>query len=125
MSLRSPVAKARGLGSAKDGTHHWIVQRISAVALIPLTLWFMASLVCLGGASHAEVVAWISQPVSAVLLVLLLAATFYHSQLGLQVVIEDYVHGASKIVLLLATKFLNIFLAALGIFAVLRVALGA
>lgn len=124
MSLRSPVAKARGLGSAKDGTHHWIVQRISAVALIPLCLWFVASLVCLGGANHAEVVAWMSQPVSAVLLVLLVATTFYHSQLGLQVVIEDYVHGASKIILLLATKFLNVFLAALGIFAVLRVALG-
>lgn len=124
MSLRSPVAKARGLGSAKDGTHHWIVQRISAVALIPLCLWFVASLVCLGGASHAEVVAWMSQPVSAVLLVLLVATTFYHSQLGLQVVIEDYVHGASKIILLLTTKFLNVFLAALGIFAVLRVALG-
>ena len=87
--LRSSLGRARGLGSAKEGVQHWWVQRMTALALVPLCLWFVASIVGLAGAPREEVVAWIGRPVPATLLLLLVAAGFHHSQLGLQVVIED------------------------------------
>lgn len=125
-AFRTPVKNARGLGSAHDGTHHWWVQRITALALIPLGLWFVASLVGLLQADYAAAVSWLAQPVNAVLLVLLLGVMFRHSYLGIQVVVEDYVHGSvTKLVTLVLLQFAHLVLAAAGIFVVLRIAFGA
>lgn len=126
MTGKTPLGRTRGLGSAKSGTHHWIMQRITALALVPLTLWFVWNVVALAGADHAAVAAWAGAPVNAVLLVLLIAATFHHLQLGLQVVVEDYVHGeARKIAGLLLLKAAALLLAAAAIFAVLKLAFAA
>lgn len=124
MSLRSPLGKARGLGSAKDGTHHFWVQRVSAVALIPLSLWFVFSLACLGSADYEQVKWWVGYPAVAVTLVLFIASALYHSLLGVQVVIEDYVGNEGvKITALLLSKFFHFAVAAASIFAVLKIAL--
>ncbi|MDA1058449.1 MAG: succinate dehydrogenase, hydrophobic membrane anchor protein [Proteobacteria bacterium] len=93
MSLRTPIGRARGLGSAKEGTHHWWHQRVTAVALVLLSGWFVISLIVMTGASYEEVRAWIGHPVVTGLLLLTIVFTFYHLKLGLQVVIEDYVHS--------------------------------
>lgn len=123
MQFRSPLGKARGLGSAKDGTHHWWMQRLTALALIPLAIWFVASIVSLSGQDHAAFAAWVKNPVSATLLVVLVAATFHHAQLGLQVVIEDYVHHEGlKLGAIIAVKFAAVVLAGIGIVSVLRIA---
>lgn len=94
MSLRTDLGRAKGLGSAKDGVSHWRLQRLTALALVPLSLWFVLSLLCVFDASHAEIVAWVSAPHVTVLLIALSIVLFWHLQLGLQVVIEDYVHTA-------------------------------
>lgn len=126
MSLRSPMGRVLGLGSAKEGVGHWWMQRVSAVALVALGLWFASSLLRLGDFSHAVVLAWIAMPLNAVLLSLLIGTAVYHSQLGVQVVVEDYVTGHGlKIVTMLLLTFVHIVLAALGIFSVLRIAFGA
>lgn len=123
MSLKTPLGAARGLGSAKDGTHHWIAQRITAIALVPLTIWFIFSAVALAGASYPEAAAWLADPVNAVLMLLLVVATFHHLQLGLQVVVEDYVHHEGrKIATLLAIKLAAFALGTAAAFAVLKVA---
>jgi succinate dehydrogenase / fumarate reductase membrane anchor subunit len=125
MSLRSPVGRVLGLGSAKDGTGHWWAQRVSAVALIPLTLWFLLSLLALPALDYATVRAWLSVPLSGLLAVLLVAVLTYHSYLGTTVVIEDYVHAAgSKILSLLLLRFLYVLVGGAGIFAILHVAFG-
>ena len=125
MQFRSPIGRVRGLGSAKDGTQHWWMQRVTALALIPLAIWFVASIVALTGKDHAAFTAWVKNPVSATLLVVLIAATFHHAQLGVQVVIEDYVHGeGTKIASILAVKGLAVLLAGVGIVSVLRIAFG-
>ena len=125
MSLRSPVGRVLGLGSAKDGTGHWWAQRVSAVALIPLTLWFMLSLLSLPALDYATVRAWLSVPLSGLLAVLLVAVLTYHSYLGTTVVIEDYVHAAgTKILSLLLLRFLYVLVGGAGIFAILHVAFG-
>ena len=124
-SMRTPLARVRGLGSAKEGVHHWWAQRLTALALVPLTLWFVVSVAGLAGMDHAGAVAWIGSPPVTVLLVLLIAATFWHAQLGVRVVIEDYVHSeAVKLVALIAVKFAAVLLAIASIFAVLRLAFG-
>lgn len=124
MKMASPLNRARGLGSAKDGVHHWWLQRVTAVALVPLVLWFVIAVISASGMNHAEFRAWVGSPFNAVLLVLLIVATFHHAQLGLQVVIEDYVQGeGAKIGLILVAKGLAVLLGALGVFAVLKVAL--
>lgn len=121
-SLRSDLGRVRGLGSAKEGVAHWWAQRVTALALIPLTLWFVASVVSLVGADHAAVVDWIGSPVPAVLLVLLIVSTFHHAQLGLQVVIEDYVHAEGmKVILILLVKGAAALLGVVSLFAVLRI----
>jgi succinate dehydrogenase / fumarate reductase membrane anchor subunit len=124
--LRSPLGRAIGLGSAKEGVEHWWRQRVTALALVPLVLWFVVSLIGLVGADRAALVAWVHQPMPAMLLILLLVATFYHAALGLQVVIEDYIHGeAMRLGALLVMRLLCILFALRGILAVLQLALGA
>jgi len=121
-----PLARVRGLGSAKEGTHHWIAQRMTAVALIPLTLWFVASLICLIGAPLEEVKAWLASPFNAVLMSLTLIAGFHHAQLGLQVVIEDYIHGhGCKTAALWFVKGAAWFFGAAAVFSVVKLAIGA
>lgn len=125
MSLRSPLARARGLGAAHGGTHHWWAERITAIALMPLVLWFAFSVASLTGADHAAVAGWLASPVNAVLTLLLIAAMFHHMQLGLQVVIEDYIHSrGTKYVVLVASKLASVLLGVTAAFAVLKVALG-
>ncbi len=111
MSLKSPLGQVRGLGSAKEGVQHWWMQRVTAIALIPLGLWFVISIIAMAGASHADMVEWISSPFSAAIAILLIVATFWHAMLGVQVVIEDYVHSeAMKIGSLLVIKGLLLLL---------------
>ncbi|MCS3902424.1 succinate dehydrogenase / fumarate reductase membrane anchor subunit [Methylohalomonas lacus] len=125
MSLRSPLGRARGLGSAKSGLHHWIAQRLTAIALVPLSLWFIVTLVCLIGSDHATAVERLQSPLTATLLILFIAALFHHAQLGVQVVIEDYVHGHwQKLTSLVVVKFIAVFAALASIIAVLKVSLG-
>jgi len=124
MSLRTDLGRVRGLGSAKQGAAHWWAQRVTAVALVPLVLWLVASLAAHTGADVAAVRAWIARPAVAVTLVLLIGVTFHHAQLGLQVVIEDYVHTECvKVASIVLVKFAAVALAATGIFSVLKIAL--
>ncbi len=110
--LRSPLGRARGLGSARAGSKHWWAQRVTAVALIPLTLWFIWSMLRLTGAGQAEVQAFLGSPFRLAMMLALIAATFHHLQLGLQVVIEDYVHDdAIKLASVLAMKGVCLLLA--------------
>jgi len=125
MSLRSPLARARGHGAAKDGVEHWWRQRVTSVALVPLVLWLAFSIAGLAGASYEEARAWLASPVSAVLAILTLAVVFYHLKLGLDVVIEDYVYGkGAKAAALMIAGFVCTLLGAATIFAVLKVSLG-
>lgn len=120
--MRSPLARARGLGSAKDGVEAWWLERVTALALVPLTLWLTASLMAFAGRDYAAVIAWLRNPLTALLLVLLLLALFVHLALGLQVVIEDYVHSRAKIPALIAARLGCVVLCAAGVLATLRVA---
>lgn len=123
MSLKSPLGSALGLGSAKSGTEHWWAQRLSAVALAPLTLWFAISLLGLPGLDYYSVSAWAAAPVHAILLTLMVIAVVYHSALGTQVVAEDYIHTpGSRIVVLAALRLAHIALAAAGIFSIFLIA---
>ena len=123
--LRTPLARARGLGSAKQGVHHWWAQRITAVALIPLVVWFAISLVMMSGADYAVVRAWIGSPVVMVLLILTIAIGLHHGQLGMQVVIEDYVHGDGlKLALIVLLRFIAVFFGLAAIVAILRIGFG-
>jgi succinate dehydrogenase / fumarate reductase, membrane anchor subunit len=125
MSLRSPLSRVQGLGSAKDGTTHWWAQRVSAVALIPLTLWFLFSLLTLPALDYETVRTWLAVPISGFLAVLLVAVLTYHSYLGTQVIVEDYVtSNGMKVLSLLVLRFMYVLAGGLGIFAILRVALG-
>jgi len=121
--LRSPLGRALGLGSAKEGVAHWWAQRLTAVALIPLSIWFVSGLIALTGADHDVLVGWLHRPFPAIVTILLLIMVFYHMSLGVQVVIEDYLHHEStKIVAIVLNKFVAFILAVSGIFAVLRIA---
>ncbi len=124
MTIRTPMARALGLGSAKSGTEHWWMQRVTAVALVPLTLWFVLAVLGLEGLDHGTVTAWIAQPLTAVLLLLLVATLVYHSFLGTQVVIEDYTGGATRVITLLAVRFLHVAVAVAALFAILKIAFG-
>lgn len=118
--LRTPLSKARGLGSAHDGTHHWWMQRITSIALIPLSLWFVYSLLTLAQTADSSVVMeWFDSAFNALFAAIFVATTFYHSRLGLQVVIEDYVHGGvMRMFLLLANQFIHIAAAILAVMAI-------
>lgn len=125
MSLRTPLARARGVGSARQGTSHFWAQRVSAIALIPLCLWFVYSMLALRGSPYEAVHAWIAQPAAALLFGMFVVSLFYHAQLGLQVVIEDYVHTRwLKVSSLVLLKLLSMLLAAAAILSLLRIALG-
>lgn len=118
-SRRSPLAGARGLGSAKTGVDHWWTQRVSAAALVPLTLWFVASLIAHLGADYTSVTNWLTSPFSATLMMLYLAAIYYHAQLGLQTVVEDYVHTElTKLTMLIGLQFFNTLLAVASVVSV-------
>ncbi len=126
MSLRSPLGRVLGRGAARDGVRHWWHQRLSSIALLPLTAWFVVSLLALPSLGHATIIAWMSQSWTALLLVLLVLTAAWHSQLGIRVVLEDYVHGAgARTLALVAIGFAHVLLAAAGVFAVLKVAFGA
>lgn len=123
-SLIDPLARAKGLGSAKHGTGHWWAQRLTAIALVPLTLWMVYGVLTLLDASHAEASAWLAQPLNALLTAALIMALFYHLQLGIQVVIEDYVHhGPTETFLQIVVRFAAIGAALACLLAVVRVAL--
>ena len=125
MSMRSPLGRVRGLGSSNDGVHHWWAQRLTGIALVPLSLWFIFSVIGLVGADLPTVTAWVGQHGNPVMLILLTIAMFHHAQLGLQVVIEDYVSAEStKDFLLVVTKLMAVLFGASCIFAVLRLTFG-
>jgi succinate dehydrogenase / fumarate reductase membrane anchor subunit len=125
MKMRAALGRARGLGSAKEGSGHWWSQRLSAVALIPLSLWFVASLVGMAGADYYTMRAWMGSPLVAGLLILLIVATFYHAYLSMQVIIEDYVHHeGAKLAGLIIGKAASIVLGLVGVLSVLIVLFG-
>ncbi|CAK0740842.1 succinate dehydrogenase / fumarate reductase, membrane anchor subunit [Azospirillaceae bacterium] len=110
--LRTMLGQVRGLGSAKDGTHHWLCQRLTALALIPLTLWFIFSVVKLAGADYSVMKAWMKSPMNASLALMLVIITFHHAVSGLEVIIEDYVHAkCTKMTSLFVIKFVSLGLA--------------
>jgi succinate dehydrogenase / fumarate reductase membrane anchor subunit len=125
MGAGTELGRVRGLGAAKDGVHHWWLQRVTAIANIVLMLWFIFSLARLPSLDFASVTLWLRQPVAAVPMLLLIAAVFWHFRLGVQVMIEDYVHGQARVVAMLALNFYALAGAAAAVFAVLKIALGA
>lgn len=125
MSLKTPLSKAIGLGSAKEGMHHWKMQRLTAIALIPLTIWFICKVICLSNGTHADLIAWLQSPWCATLLILFLFSMFYHMALGLQVVIEDYVHTPClKYTMLIVTQFGAFLFGLASIISVVMIAAG-
>lgn len=123
MSLRTPLGRFLGLGSAHEGAHHWTVQRVTAVALVPLTIWLIVALTSVPLADHAAVELWIGRGCNPVLLLALLLTVTWHSQLGVQVIIEDYAHGKyAKPLLLLVAGFAHALLAMAGVLAIVRIA---
>lgn len=122
--MRSPLARATGLGSAKEGVEQWWMERVSAVALVPLTLWFVASIIAHTGSDYATFIAWLRTPLASIFMILLVVTLFYHTALGLQVVIEDYVHSGAKFAALVVVRLCCFALVAAGIVSTLRIALG-
>lgn len=121
----TPLNRVLGLGAAAGGVEHWWTQRLTAVALVPLGLWFAFALAGLDSLGYADVAAWLSQPISGVLLILTAITAIYHSYLGVQVVVEDYVRGAAKIVALVLSAFAHVFAVVAAVFSILKVAFGA
>ena len=125
MKFRSPLSKALGSGSAKHGFSHWWLQRVSAIALIPLTIWFVFSVICLSSAGYYEAVEWLSSPFNATIMLLFTLVALFHGQTGLQTVIEDYIHTTwLNLTLLLSVKFASVIMAVLAVISVLKVVLG-
>ncbi len=118
---RSPLARAIGLGSAKSGAEDWIAERVSAVALVPLTLWFIAGILAHGNSGYAGYYAWLHGLSTTILMTLLLLAVLYHTALGLQVIVEDYVHSGFKFAAVMAVRFGCFALAVTGLIALLRI----
>lgn len=121
----TPLNRVLGLGAAAGGVEHWWTQRLTAVALVPLGLWLAFSLAALDSLAYADVTAWIARPIPAVLLILTVITAIHHSYLGVQVVLEDYVRGAVKIVALVLSAFAHVFAVVAAVFSILKVALGA
>jgi succinate dehydrogenase / fumarate reductase, membrane anchor subunit len=123
--MRTPLKKVRGLGSSHEGTDHFWRQRLTAVANVPLTLFFVGLLVSLNGADYAQVRSVLANPFVALILIAMLLSALYHMRLGMQVIIEDYVHGeGSKLVLLMLNTFFTIAVGVASIFALLKLAFG-
>ncbi|MFW7268353.1 succinate dehydrogenase, hydrophobic membrane anchor protein [Gluconacetobacter sp. Hr-1-5] len=121
--MRSQLSRARGLGSAKTGVDHWWLERMSAVALVPLSGWFVIQVLRLAGAEQQDVVEWGGKPVNASMLLALMVLTFYHMQLGLQVIIDDYVHGKAHLPASLLLKGAALLIGLFAVIAVLKLAL--
>ena len=124
MRMVTPIARVRGLGSAKSGAHHWWLERLISVSTVVLFVWFIVSLVRLPDLDYGTVIEWLADPLAAVPMILLIISTFWHLKLGMQVVWEDYIHESTKVFAIVATNFLTIAGAALAIFAVLKIAFG-
>jgi len=125
VSLRSPLGRVLGLGSAKDGTSHWWSARLSALALVPLSIWFVVSLYTVGVRDYWAVVRFVQQPVNAVLLMLLVGAAAWHSLLGTQEIVEDYVHEhGAKIAAMILLQFIHVVFGVAALYAVIKVSLG-
>jgi succinate dehydrogenase / fumarate reductase, membrane anchor subunit len=125
MSLTTPLRQVLGAGPAGQGVHHWWLQRLTSLALVPLSIWFVVSLLALPSLDHFTVVSWLGQGASALLLILFVLIGTWHSQLGVRVIIEDYVHGAgAKTLLLVLTGFAHVLIGAVGVFAIVKIALG-
>ena len=123
-SMRTDLGRVRGMGSAKEGVHHWWMQRLTAIALVPLILWFVASVAGLAGAGHAETAEWLAQPLVAIAVILMVVATLYHAALGVQVVVEDYIHHEGwKFCWLITMKFIFLVLGVGAVFSVLKLTL--
>ena len=123
-NFRTPLSRVKGLGSAKEGTNHFWLQRLTAIALVPLVLWLAFSIASLPSMEYVAIREWLSQPFNAVVMILFMTAGFYHSRLGLQVVIEDYIgsHGP-RTAAIIAVTFIAVALGITGVFSVLRIAL--
>jgi succinate dehydrogenase / fumarate reductase, membrane anchor subunit len=125
MSLMTPLNRVLGLGTAKGAAEHWWLQRVTAVALLPLGLWFALALLALPGFDHAAVIAWVQRPLTSILLILMVVAVGYHSHLGVQVVIEDYVASKGlRVATLMASTLAHFGLSIAAVFAVLKIAFG-
>ena len=123
-SMRSPLGRAKGLGSSRSGVSHWWMQRLTAMGMVPLVLYCLISFLCLADASETAARSWIAHPFNSVMLILLLGTGFYHASLGLQVVIEDYISRESRKILMLAMmKMMMTAFAAFSIFSVLLITL--
>jgi succinate dehydrogenase / fumarate reductase membrane anchor subunit len=126
MSMETPIARVRGLGSAKAGAHHWWLERLSSVALLVLFVWLIASILRLPDLSYGTMREWLADPLAALPMLLLVATTFWHSKMGMQVIIEDYVHEAgNKAFAITVLNFFMIGGAGLALFAVLKIAFAA
>ena len=124
--LRTPISRVKGLGSAKEGVTHWWRQRLTALLMLPLVLFLVICIASLPHADHATFTAWIASPLVTVALVVLLGAVFYHAQLGLQVILEDYVSSHSvRTACIIGVGLLCLILAVVGVISVLKIALGA
>lgn len=124
MGNGTSIGRVRGLGSAKSGSHHWLLQRFTAIGNLVLVLWFLVSLLMLPNFSYDTVREWLARPVSATAMGLLILSTFWHARLGMQVMIEDYVHGANRIAAIVALNLAAFAGAAFGLICVIRLALG-
>ena len=123
--FRSDLAKAKNHGSAKHGSSHWMAQRVTAVALIPLFVWFIYSVVHLVGASHGEFTTWLAHPINAIITILFVISTFYHAVLGAQVITEDYIHGECfKTIKIVGQKLFFFAFGIACIFSILKIAFG-
>ena len=125
MKFRTPISQAKGLGSAKEGAHHFWMQRLSAIALVPLSLWFAFSVASMAGAGYEEMREWLSSPWVAAFFLLFFVVSYYHGAIGVQVVVEDYISSEGfRMLIIIATKFALALLGAASVIAVIRIAAG-
>ena len=123
--LRSPLAKVKGLGASSEASHHFWQQRLTALALIPLTIWFCFSIALLPETSHASITTWLNSPFNAVMMILIVLVSFQHAHLGLQVILEDYIaEYRYRLLAILTVKFISYFMMALGVYSIIKITLG-